>query len=775
MIALVFVAGAIAFGAAVRGPFQFDDVAAIPGNPTIERVSTALTPPPRTAVSGRPVVNVTLAANYAVNRALGIDQTDRSLHSRAAAGYRAANIVLHCLAALLLFGIIRRTVRFGGVPEEWVPFGEPLAVIVATIWLVHPLQTEAVDYVIQRTELLVSAFYLATLYASIRAWDATKPRARAAWYVAAVVACLLGMGSKEVMASTPIAVMLYDRAFRMPTWKSLVTSPRRWFYLALLATLIPLGASVVGGARSDSVGFGHGITWYQYLYSQGWAIARYVKLALWPDELTFDYGEHLLRGGLAIVGLTGLAAFAAATLWAWRRATWLAFLGTWFFMVLGPSSSVVPITTEIAAERRVYLALAPLLVLVVVGVEALRRRIAALDAHRRDRALWITAALVGLLYFASSAWSGHVIAPLIAGPGNGRWAVALLARLLIGAGVAALAYVLVGTRNVRRVLAVVVAVLLLTSASRSALYADPEALWRDAAEKMPQNPRAYDNLAAAILQKDSTRDREAERELRQAITVDSMYVTAWTNLADVLLKRGNIEEGRALLEHALRINPQYVNATERLGELLVKLGETDQAITYLERVVATQPTEEALGTLAIAYTAKGRRDEAKVMLRRMLAINPRRIDALTYLGAMLTEDGHPDEAVGYIESAVQAGGGTPAAYALLSVTYAELGRRDESVRAASTAAGQPGADAGVYLQLGRAMMVAQLPQEAERFLSRAVELAPTNPEALTRLGMTKGATGHPSEAVALFRRALSAAPGYEPAQRALAAAGSPAR
>src|SRR5678810_743401 len=106
-----------------------------------------------------------------------------------------------------------------------------------------------------------------TLYAAIRAWDTATPRARTMWYTVSVVACLLGMWSKEVMVSAPFAVLLYDRAFRVASWRALFGGSRRWFYLALLGTLVSLAATIAGGARSDSVGFGHGITWYAYLYS----------------------------------------------------------------------------------------------------------------------------------------------------------------------------------------------------------------------------------------------------------------------------------------------------------------------------------------------------------------------------------------------------------------------------------------------------------------------------------------------------------------------------
>ncbi len=765
-MALVVLAVVVAFGGALGGPFQFDDVASIPRNPSIERLwppSVPLRPPPRAAVSGRPAVNYSLAVNNAINRVLGIAQEPATPAPSAPIGYRVANILIHLFSGLLLFAVIRRTTRTARLSHASWLTPDQLAALVTVIWLIHPLQTEAVDYVIQRTELLVSFCYLATLYASIRAWDAETKRDRVAWSVASVAACLVGMGSKEVMASAPLAVMLYDRAFRTTSWRDLFRlAHRRWLYAGLFATMAVLIASIVGGARRDSVGFGHGIAWYEYLYSQAWAISRYLQLTLWPDRLSFDYGASPIHGLRGVPGLIGLSAAAIATAFAWKRAAWVAFLGTWFFMLLAPSSSIVPIQTEIAAERRMYLALVPVLILAVVGIEALRHQIAGQTAERRRSTLIVFVAIVGFSYFISCAWTGTVVAGA-SGPVAG-----LSVRVVVACVAAVVAWQLVAATDRRPLLVALLASMTLRSALRSRAYADAEGLWRDAAAKVPANPRAYDNLAAAIVQKDSSRIADAEQALRAAIAIDSTYLTGWTNLADIELKRGRTTEGRALLERALAISPDFVDANERLGGVLVKLGESQRAVAYLERATKSQPTDDSLGTLAIAYLALGRREDARTALLHAVALNPRRADALGYLAAMYAEEGRPGDALGYVEAAIRAGSTTPASYALLSYTYAQLQRPDDAARAASTAATSAGDNATIFLQLGAAMTIAQRPADVEQYLTRAVEIDPRNPESITRLGLAKAENGKIAEAAGLFRRALSVQPGYEPAQRALA-------
>ena len=215
----------VAYAPALKAPFVFDDVVSIVDNASIRRVwppSVPLQPPSGGfAVSGRPVANYTLAMNYAVNDLLGVDQRAGSPQPAQAAGYRIVNVALHLLCGMLLFGIIVRTLRSAPFAAQWAGDADAVALIISALWLLHPIQTEAVDYVVQRTELIVSACWLGTLYASIRAWDAGRRWTTVAWYATAVVVCLLGMGSKEVMISAPLMVMLYDRAFRAASWREL--------------------------------------------------------------------------------------------------------------------------------------------------------------------------------------------------------------------------------------------------------------------------------------------------------------------------------------------------------------------------------------------------------------------------------------------------------------------------------------------------------------------------------------------------------------------------
>ena len=192
---------------------MFDDEPAIVENEHIRQltpVSRAMSAPTGTTVSGRPIAAYTLAINYAfappdardvlrepLSRAPWIEL---SRYRSNVWGYHALNLLVHLAVALTLFGVVRRTLLSESLRARYESQATNLPFVVALLWVVHPLTTASVTYVIQRVESLMSLFYLLTVYCAIRAWD---PRAGGgAWMAASVAACILGMGTKETMIAT---------------------------------------------------------------------------------------------------------------------------------------------------------------------------------------------------------------------------------------------------------------------------------------------------------------------------------------------------------------------------------------------------------------------------------------------------------------------------------------------------------------------------------------------------------------------------------------------
>ena len=350
--------GLLTFWNGLFGPLIFDDYFSITSNRTISSLATSLAPPAGSAVAGRPIVNL----SYALNDALaGLDL--RVFH--------ATNLAIHIACALLLFAVLRRSFERAAVA------GDGVALACALVWMVHPLESEAVDYVSARTESLMACFYLLTIYTGIRALERTH---RTQWSILCIVCCALGMGCKESMVTAPVLLALYDRVFVYDSWKDAWRD--RWpLYAGLAITWIELAVLVAGGPRAASAGLSADpglvtpVSPWTYLLNQAEMIPRYLRLAVWPRGLVLDYG---LPRPLTIGAVAPGAALVLALLFAtsialgrWPRA---GFLGAWFFVTLAPASSIVPIHTEAGAERRMYLPMMALAVLAVFAASAVLRR-----------------------------------------------------------------------------------------------------------------------------------------------------------------------------------------------------------------------------------------------------------------------------------------------------------------------------------------------------------------------------------------------------------------
>jgi tetratricopeptide (TPR) repeat protein len=391
------------------------------------------------------------------------------------------------------------------------------------------------------------------------------------------------MMSKEIVFTAPLLVMLYDRAFRLQTWKGLIKPGhgRGWLYIGLWMIAIGTFTAMQIGARGDASILGVTMTPVAYLYTQCWAIAHYLQLTIWPSGLTLDYGFRPIHGARGIPGFVLLAAMGAATLYAWTRVArlgWLAFLGSMFFIVLAPSSSFVPQVLEIAAERRVYLAVVPILIMLTVGVEWLRRKYAAQ---------------------LSPKW---IVAPV---------AIALC----------------------------------VTTAARSYAYNDPVELWRSATHSVPENSRAFEQYGLALFTAQPPQYPAAESAFVRALAMDSSCQSGCLQYATLLSKEGRYAEATPLLQRqAGEAGGTMYNfmATRLLAFALMKQGHYDLAIPYLERLVQAQPSVSHLVALGVSYLSAGMKDEAIETFRHMATLDPEN-EKLQRLSARLLDGvGHPE-------------------------------------------------------------------------------------------------------------------------------------
>ncbi len=584
--ALLVVAGLLTWWSSLGGAFVFDDHTWIVRNPAIRELGSL----DRLLVgTSRPVLKLTLALNHAAG---GSDPT----------GYHVFNLVVHLLAGLALYGCVRRTLLLPRLRQRHGDAAPWLACAAALLWLLHPLQTQAVTYVVQRGESLMGLAYLATLYAAIRVEEG---RRRLAWGVAATLACSLGMGTKEVMVTAPVLVLLHDRTFAAGSFAAALRA-RGALHGALAATwaipLVVIGPETLFRgefARPDLPAPDA----LRYALTQPAVLLHYLRLAIWPSPLCFDYGWPTVEGlGEAWPSVLVVGGALVATGWLVARGSGAGFLLASFFVILAPSSSVVPIA-DVAVEHRMYL---PLAALCVGGVLLADRAL----ARTRTRAPW----LGGLL--------------------------ALLAATSLG----------------------------VATVRRNLVYHDPVTLWQSVVEAAPGNARGYYNLGTVwsargrkqeaiaayrdSLALDPTESRahynlanalKATGDLqgalvhyREAVALAPRHALARMNLANTLQSLGRAEEAIPLYREAVELRPRDARLRHNLGIALLAEGRSDEAVAELRQALEGRPRSASTRTkLGDALLGAGRPEEAVVHYRRALELDPGRETAERGLAAAL--------------------------------------------------------------------------------------------------------------------------------------------
>lgn len=626
---LILFATLLAYSNSLSGPFVFDDVPAILG---VQDAGVAGAADPGATTAGRPLLRLTLALNAAVS---GTQPWS----------YHLLNLALHLSAALVLYGTLRRLLSQPAVPEALRRSSEILAGATALLWSVHPIQTAAVTYVIQRAEVLAALGILLAVYAALRA--RADGGGRYAWQAAAVVAAAAGMMAKETAAIAPFLVLLVNAAV-----PELGTDGRPRVRLALPALLtlgwIPLVLVIAGNAgRGGTAGFDTDIGPWPYLLTQSGAILGYLQRVVWPHPLIFDYGTPITAGFAALaLPFALVAALAAVSFAAFVRGRrQLGALGIGFFLVLAPSSSIVPIASQTIAEHRMYLALVfPLLGLalalrrlggdwILAGVAAAATLALAATTFARNRdyrsALTLWADTVAKRPENARAWINHGLALLAAGD-----PAAALGQLDSAI-----------TRDPRLADAHFNRGVVLARLGRRA---EAAAAYAEAVRLRPRHPEALNNLGSLELA--AGRPAAAENRFRAALSQAPDYVAARLNLGLALLDLGRPADAAAEAGRLLRSAPTAA-AHYLLGNARLAQGRAAEARESFALAAALDPLHAgAHNNLANLHVEEGRFDDAVDHYRRALAANPSLVAARRNLARVLVHLGRPAEAREHYEA-----------------------------------------------------------------------------------------------------------------------------
>jgi protein O-mannosyl-transferase len=727
-------------------PFLLDDALAIGDNPSLRhlgRIVEVLSPPPTGTTAARPLVNLSFALNYAGG-------------GTSVPGYHVVNLLIHICSGLALLGIVRRTLLSPGLRHRYGEAALPLAAFAALLWTLHPLQTESVTYISQRAESLMGLFYLLTLYCFIRAVpsiaasDLTKgnegneapgsvlgslfsslPSVRTSgleivtpcvagtgWLGLSLVACFCGMATKQVMVTAPVLVLLYDRAFVSRSFRSALAG-RRWYYAGLAASWLWLGFLMHRSALATiGVGFNAKVRWPTYALTEVRVIADYLKLAVWPHPLVFDYGPEILATHpLMIVPYAVIVATVLiAGVIAWRRRPMAGFLGAWFFLILAPTSTVVPIAEQPMAESRMYLSLAAVIVLVTLLSYALSRRWALV-------ALGLVAAGFGALTIQRnhdyrselSIWEDTAARQ----PQSSR------AQCNFGVALAGLP-------------------------SRAP---DAIAHFAEALRLKPDNVEAHNGLAT-VLAKIPGRLPDAIAHCEEALRLKPNYAEAHNSLGSALAEiPGHLPDAIAHFEKAVRLKPDLAEAYNNLGLALAKVpGRAQEAVACYEKALHLNPAlAEAHNNVAIALAKMpGRLSDVVAHYDEALRLKPTSAEVHYDVANALTKiPGRLADAIGHYETALRLKPDFVEAHNNLAIELAKMpGRLPDAVAHYEAVLRLKPAYAEAHNNL--AIALAQIPgrlPDAIAHYEEAVRLKPAYAEAHNNLAVAYAATGQLEAAI----------------------------
>ena len=612
LLLLLAVLTALVYSNTMEAPFFLDDKVNIVENPFVRL--TELTPEKFVRLAfespcpNRPVANVSFGLNYFFDQYNPV-------------GYHAVNILVHITSGILLyyFVIITLMVNPGLLRHGHL---HAVAFFTALIWLVHPLQTQSVTYIVQRMNSMSAMFYLASLLSYIKGRLATEDRKKWLWFIVCLVGWILALGSKEIAASLPFVLLLYEW-YVFQHCGTLWLRRNSWFLVSVISVfgLAVLLYTDFAPFRWILSGYScRDFTLLERVLTQFRVIVYYVGLIIYPHpsrlSLLHDFGisRSLIDPPSTLICIAAIVVTVLAACWLSRKEPLLSFAVLWFFGNLVIESSVVGL--EIIFEHRIYL----------------------------------PSMLVSLLI------------------------VTLCYRYVRN------------TTMATSLLCICVAVLSFWTYQRNTLWNDKIAFWQDCTNKACSDVRAFHNLGNAYLKRDRLDDAaksykkaltidsdyvkslvglghvlREKGDITEAISVHERAIkmapkngSSYNHLGADYIKLGQIDSAFVALKKAVALTPYDYRAFSNLGLAYARTGNVLKAISMYEQAITIRPD------FAPAYNNSGnlflnpkQSERAIGFFRKALRLNPEYADAHSNLGLALIYQGKFEQGIDEIEVALR--------------------------------------------------------------------------------------------------------------------------
>ena len=544
--------------------------------------------------------------------------------------YRFGNLIIHCLTGILVFFMIKLASMHATRNKFFHYYGTFIAFLTSGLFLLHPVQTQTVSYVIQgQLEGLAGFFTVAIITCFLAFCYYTNPVARALCAVLLFFLAFIACGSKEIIIICPLLVLLVDWFFvAQGEWRLLKS--RRWMHTLLFVLVFALYIyllkpqfflNVFGFNSELPNNIGNVLTEHKYqnitpfyfCISQFKVILHYLWIFIYPWSMSVDYDWKLVRHFLApdcFLPFLLLLIFAFYLIKRLRRnkLDLVSFGFLWFFIAILPRSSIVP-STELLADYKTYIASVGIFFIAAFclmhGIIWLRQRYAA---QQSGKLFALLVSMLTLLFFGALAGAAYL---------------------------------------------------------RNKVWSSPEAFWLDVIKHAPGKARAYNNYGVYLCE--NQKHPQAIEYFKQAIDLDHYYADPlnniavsyaetgqidlaidalkqsqrlmpyhpeiYNNLANLYMKKNDHSQVEELLATALKIRPHYGKAYYNLGNFYVKINELDKAHEAFKNSCTKADFDNVIG-----FTSYGRicvymkkYDDAQDAFTKLLAVQPSSVEARTNL------------------------------------------------------------------------------------------------------------------------------------------------
>jgi tetratricopeptide (TPR) repeat protein len=644
----------LVYGNTLEAPFYLDDAVNIVENPFVRLTDLSSENLVRSGFespcSNRPLPNISFGLNYLIDR---YNPT----------GYHIFNIIVHIVNGILLYFFTKTTLRVNaGDPEHTC--SEILAFFAALIWLVHPLQTQSVTYVVQRMNSMAAMFYMASLLWYTKGRLAATKQEKWLWFLGCLVSWILALASKEIAATLPFFLLLYE-------WLFFQHGSTAWLRgnLGILAgVILVFGLPVLAYTdfapfRAIFSGYTHrDFTPLQRVFTQFPVIGFYVGLILYPHPSRlsllhdFDISRSLIDPPSTLIWAAAIVVCIFGAFWLARKEPLLSFSILWFLGNLMIESSMVSL--EIIFEHRTYLPSMLLCVSVVaLSYRGLRHHALATSIMcivvatfswwtLQRNSLWNNE----LAFWQDCARKTHNDVRVYHSLANARLknqeidkAVEAYEKALDIAprhteSLVGLGHALRQKGDITGAIAVhknAIAIAPNNGACYNELGADYLGqneidLAIPALEKAvglaPYSYRAYNNLGLAYARQRNISDAVSMYE--KAIAIRPDFALAYNNLGTLFLNPRGSQRAEVLFRKALELDPRSADAHGNMGLALIHGGQIEKGIREIEAALQLEPNHrDATFNLARAYELAGNYEHAVKQYKKSLRLNPRDVEA----------------------------------------------------------------------------------------------------------------------------------------------------